>query len=215
MDPARSSRLGAAAAWPARFLLLLAAPALTLAAAGQPPAAGAAEAARVEEVKAAFVVNFLRYTEWPATSFETTDSPFVVIVVGDDAVAEALEEIAERSAPIAGRPVSVERRPLPGRGSWRYARLLEELRRSHLLYLGEEVAEGIAAELIEDLDAASVLTVGDRPGFAEAGGMIGLRRSGDRVVFDANPEAIRKTRLLVSARVLRLARIVGGPEGPS
>ena len=92
--------------------------ALALGAAVGPPA-GAAEAARVEEVKAAFVVNFLRYTEWPATSFETSDSPFVVLVIGAEPVGEALEEIARRSAPIAGRPLIVERRRLPGRGSWR------------------------------------------------------------------------------------------------
>lgn len=190
---------------------LFAALALTLAAAGLPPVVAVADV-RVEDVKAAFVAKLLRYTEWPATSFEAAESPFVVIVIGDDAVAGALEEIAERSAPIAGRPLSVEPRRLPGRGSWRYARLLEELQRSHLLYLGEEVTEGNAAELIEDLEGAAVLTVGDRPGFAEAGGMIGLRRSGGRVAFDANPGAIKKTRLVVSARVLRLARIVGGPE---
>ena len=190
---------------------LVAGLALALAGAAPPPPAGAAEAPRVEEVKAAYVVNFLRYTEWPAASFEAAYSPFVVTVIGSDGVAEALEAIAERSAPIAGRPLVVNRQRLPGRRSWRYENLLAELRRSHALYLGEEVAETSAAELFADLgEDAAVLTVGDRPGFAAAGGMIGLRRSGDRIVFDANTGAIKRTRLLVSARVLRLARIVGG-----
>lgn len=193
---------------------LLAALALALAA-GLPPVAGAAEAAPVEEVKAEFVVNLLRYTEWPAARFESADSPFVVIVIGSDAVAEALAAVAERGTSVGGRPLTVERRRLPGRGSWRYDRLLEELRRSHLLYLGAEVEEETAAELFADLGEDAVLTVGERPGFAEAGGMIGLRRSGDRIVFDANPDAIKKTALRVSARVLRLARIVGGEEGGS
>ena len=53
-----------------------------------------------------------------------------------------------------------------------------------------------------------VLTVGDVPDFAAAGGMIGLRRQGRRMVFDANPEAIRAGGITVSARVLKLARIV-------
>jgi hypothetical protein len=39
--------------------------------------------------------------------------------------------------------------------------------------------------------------------------MIGLREAGSRIVFDANPEVIRRSRLRVSARVLRLARVVG------
>lgn len=183
--------------------------ALALAAAGGARPARAAEAPRVEEVKAAFVVNFLRYTEWPAGSFEDSASPFVVIVVGSDPVAEALEAIAERSSPIAGRPLTVQRRRLPDRRSSRYVRLLDELRRSHLVYLGEELGER-AGELAGDLRSDAVLTVGDPPGFAAAGGMIGLRRLGNRVVFDANPEAIKRTRLTVSARVLRLARNLEG-----
>jgi hypothetical protein len=38
--------------------------------------------------------------------------------------------------------------------------------------------------------------------------MIGLWRDGERVVFDANPRAIRAGGIAMSARVLKLARLV-------
>ena len=59
-----------------------------------------------------------------------------------------------------------------------------------------------------------MLTVGDAPGFARDGGMLGLVQQGSRIVFDANPTAIRVSGLQVSSKVLKLARIVG-PESPS
>lgn len=197
-----------------RFLLRLAVLVPALCGAGEALAAAAA-GAPVEEVKAAFVVNFLRYTEWPATSFESAESPFVVTVIGSDGVADALEAIAERAETIGERPLTVQSRRLPGRGGWRWQRLIAELRGSHLVYLGAEIERENLAELLAALAEEAVLTVGDRPGFAASGGMIGLRRSGTRIVFDANTDAIKRTRLLVSARVLRLARIVGGGEGRS
>jgi hypothetical protein len=75
------------------------------------------------------------------------------------------------------------------------------------------VAGGVE-DLIEALEAKGVLTVGDLPGFAEAGGMIGLRLDDNRVVFDANPVVIRRSRVRVSARVLQLATIVGAGPYP-
>jgi hypothetical protein len=45
------------------------------------------------------------------------------------------------------------------------------------------------------------------PGFTQSGGMIGLVRRSDSIVFEANPVAIRNSRLMLSAKVLKLARI--------
>jgi hypothetical protein len=178
------------------------------------PAAQRSDPVRVEEVKAAYVVNFIRYTEWPESRFAGPGSPFEVVVLDSQPVAEALAAIAERLEPIAGRRLSVVSRRLPAAGTSRRARLVAELARdAHLVYVGDGVAGGVE-DLIEALEAKGVLTVGDLPGFAEAGGMIGLRLDDNRVVFDANPVVIRRSRVRVSARVLQLATIVGAGPYP-
>lgn len=203
----RLPRRAAVALAPALAALTLA---LAFGAAPAPPAAATpapAEAVEAAELKAAYVVNFARYTEWPANRFEHAQDPLVVVVIGDDEVARELAEIAERADPIGGHPLAVRRELLSPPESWRRGGLLEELRRAHLIYLGPDAEDGVR-ELLADLAGLAVLTVGDVPDFAAAGGMIGLRRQGRRMVFDANPEAIRAGGITVSARVLKLARIV-------
>jgi hypothetical protein len=157
-------------------------------------------------VKAAFLYNFVRYTTWPASSFEAPDSPYRVVVVDSAEIAEGLGEIVRRTGSAAGRPVEVIDL---ADDTLDAADVRATLRGAHVVYLGDAVPA--RRRLVMDAIAGhDVLTVGDPAGFAAGGGMIGLRRDGNRIVFDANPRAIRATRLTVSSRVLQLARIVDG-----
>jgi hypothetical protein len=172
------------------------------------------DAEKLARVKAGFVVNFVRYTTWPAATFAGPGSPFTITVIGSDPVADLLEDIAARSGDVAGgRGLVVERAEVPpDPDPDEREAVLERLRRSHVVYVGWP--DGAAAMgLLSALGAYDVLTVGDGPGFAAAGGMIGLRRDGERVVFDANPDVIRATGLSVSSRVLRLATLVASGGG--
>ena len=55
-----------------------------------------------------------------------------------------------------------------------------------------------------------MLTVGDGRDFAQRGGMLGIVRADARLAIEANPRAIEANGLLVSAKVLKLARIRSG-----
>jgi len=163
---------------------------------------------KVAAVKAAFLFNFVRYTTWPEASFSDARSPYRISVVGSDRVTAHLERIARESGAIGGRPVTVARVGLPLElAPERDPDLVEELRGSHVVYVGDEERQRVGGFLLA-VAGHDVLTVGDPVGFTASGGMIGLRRDGDRIVFDANPSAIRRSGISVSARVLKLARIV-------
>lgn len=61
------------------------------------------------------------------------------------------------------------------------------------------------------LDAARegrALTVGETPGFLDAGGMVALLMDGSSPVFEVNLQAVETARLKVSSRLLALARRV-------
>ena len=167
------------------------------------------DARQLAEVKAGFLLNFARYTTWPAERLGGADTPLRVAVVGDDGVAGALEAIAARAgATAAGHRVAVERFPsLEPLAPDDYDSAVEVLLDVHMVYIGDP-SDRSAMELIERFAGRNVLVVGDGAGFAAAGGMIGLWRDGERVVFDANPGAIRASGVVVSARVLKLARLV-------
>ena len=161
------------------------------------------------QVEAAFLVNFLRYTDWPPERAAPSEDPYVITVLGDEAMATQLARLTRVVPPVRGRRIEVQRLEFPvGADANVRASLSERLRSSHLVYV-HQTREPVAA-ILGDLSGQPVLTVSDQPGFAAEGGMLGLRRDGARIAFEANPAAIRNARLVLSAKVLKLARIVDG-----
>src|SRR5689334_14878311 len=178
--------------------------------AARPVAAQEDSAALQLQVEAAFLVNFLRYTQWPPDTFGNPADPYVITVVGDEDAAATLRRLTEVVTPIAGRRIAVQRLEFPpGADATVRTAISDRLRRSHLVFVHGR-ADPVEA-ILADLSGQPVLTVSDVQDFARAGGMLGLRESGGRIVFEANPEAIRNARLAVSAKVLKLARLVEGP----
>src|SRR5437763_10432483 len=101
---------------------------LWLATAGLLPApvaaAGSSSVATEEKVEAAYLYKCLNYADWPPAAFPRADTPYVIGVAGDDAVADELAHIA------AGRSVNnrgvIVKRVLP-------ADALNDL---HMLFIG-------------------------------------------------------------------------------
>lgn len=151
-------------------------------------------------VEGAFLVNFIRFTEWPRAGVRDDRDAWVVVVVGSTSVADAIREVATAAGPVQGRRITV--RQVAGD---RLRRQRELVRGSHLVFVDRSA--GVSAEdVVELLRGTHVLTVGDSAGFVRAGGMLGLVASGPRVGFVANPAAIRNGGLAVSAKVLKLAQ---------
>jgi hypothetical protein len=183
----------------------------------QPSAGPSARPPSEDEVSAAFLLNFLRYTDWPPRSFATADAPYVIAVVGNESVATHVRAVVAAAGRINGRPVEV-RWVASARGTraapFDSAQDRENqslLRRSHLVFFHSS-AGNIPAQALSDLWSQPVLTVSDVPDFTRAGGMLGLVRQAGHIAFEANPVAIRNARLMLSAKVLKLARLTGGPR---
>ena len=180
-----------------------------------PMGAAQAEAQRAPgeiEVEAAYLVNFLRYTQWPATSFSAPASPYVLTVVGSQEAAAGVRAVAAAAGGIDGRPIEVRWLP-QGRGtrnapfdSPQDIEARAVLRGSHLVFFHRSAGR-VHPQVLTDLAAAPVLTVSDNEDFTSQGGMLGLLRSDRRILFQANTSAIRGAGLLVSAKVLKLARV--------
>lgn len=162
---------------------------------------------REMQVEAAFLVNFVRYAQWPAGRFDGPGDPYVIAVVGAGNTADTVAAVARAAGPIQGRSIEVRSVDLDApRGSERRRAALARLRGSHLAFLPES-ASASTREFLEALQGAPVLTVGDGTGFVARGGMLGLVRFGPRIAFEANPVAIQAHGLGLSAKVLKLARI--------
>jgi len=154
---------------------------------------GGSQVVSESALKAAFLLNFVKFTEWPADVRPPT-SP-LVLCSADQTVSPELERTVAGQK-VEQHPLSVSRVSLDG-----------PLRDCALLYVGK-VDRGKTVQLAQALDGAGVLTVGDEQAFAAAGGMIGLFVEDGRMRFAINIGAAERGRVRMSAKLLTLARIV-------
>lgn len=178
---------------PPHLLVLLVAAALT---AEAPLRAQSSKSMGEYEIKAAFLYNFARYVEWPAGSLPGGSDAFVVTVLGEDPFGDALDAIL-RDRTIHDRRLTVRR----------VARV-EDVGESQILFISRSESEDLP-RILQRLETAPILTVGETALFAERGGMIGFRRDGERIGFDINVSSTERAGLRVSSQLLKLARIVG------
>lgn len=164
--------------------------------AGALVAALAASAAAQDEygVKAAFLFNFAKFVEWPADAFAAPDAGLVMCVAGAGDVDAAVQGTVKGKL-VNGRPIEV-RRVSDG-----------DVRSCHLLFVADGRAR--AAELVEGARSASVLTVGETPGFTQLGGVINFTTEDNKVRFEINEDAAKKARLKISSKLLSLAKNAG------
>jgi hypothetical protein len=147
-------------------------------------------------VKAAFLLNFARYTEWPAQAPMSPNQQLTLCVIGADPFGASLAPLERKN--VQGREMRIQR-----------GVTVDSLGQCELLFVPES-EEPRLASILHAARGRAVLTVSDIEGFAEAGGMIGLLIAEQRVRFDVNLDALRGSNLRLSAQVLRLARTVIG-----
>jgi hypothetical protein len=167
-----------------------------LAALGIVATVASAEGLSEYEVKAAFVYNFAKFTEWPAEVWARPGALRVCVAGPSNEFATALDGLGDKPA-IQGKAVQVVR-----------INAGAEVSGCHVLVL--TARERIARDWLQRASGGPVLTVGDADGFAQAGGVVGLTLDGERVRFDINVDTVQQARLRLSSNLLKLARIVKG-----
>ncbi len=135
------------------------------------------------EIKAAFTLHLISFISWP-----NSQQPNVLCVVDESGVHDALELLLnKREAKDISLRSLVDTR---------------DVGPCDLLFLGSDV----------DLPAFDhtlpVLTIGERTGFAAAGGMVELSRRAGRVELIINESELQHAGFSASSRLMSLATIV-------
>jgi hypothetical protein len=63
-------------------------------------------------VKAAFLLNFTKFVEWPASSFSSPETPITICILGNDPFGPVLDQMIEGET-ASGRRLAVVRVRLP------------------------------------------------------------------------------------------------------
>lgn len=144
----------------------------------------------VPNIKAAYLYNFSLYTEWPAPPVDG----FHLCIIGRDPVASALDALDGRL--LRGKPLIVQ-----------HLDSSDQAAACHVLYVGA-LTSGQRAALGRALGQQPILTVGESRQGDEFAPIIQLIPVGAHIAFEIDLGKARMAGLMLSSRLLGLARAI-------
>lgn len=158
-------------------------------------AAGTDASHAENQLKAAYLFNFLKFVEWPTDAGANPRGKWVIGIMGGSPVGGELSLLAEGKT-VEGRGVLVKK-----------LRAGDSLTKCNILFVSASEEKHLAS-ILSGLQGSSVLTVADFDRFIERGGMIQFVSDGDRIRMDIDLGATGRARLKVSSKLLTLAQAV-------
>jgi len=151
-------------------------------------------------IKANFLATFPNFIEWPESAFPSAKAPFLVCVAGAFPFGTSLAE-ATRAVSPHGRRVEVV---------WIHKD--QDMRSCHILFVSH-FEEKKYTKILQAVQGADVLTVGETPAFLDAGGTMAFFFQQDALQFEVNLGAASEAHLRISSRLLAIAkRVTNKPE---
>lgn len=137
-------------------------------------------------VKAAFLVNFLKFIEWPDNS-----GPYIIEVAGKNPFGTSLESMANGRT-INGRKIIVRSGHVAGS-------------QPSIIFVPATESDRFAD--YQQYAKKPVVIIGESAGFAKKYGAINFILDHDRIAFEINPRLAKNSGVKVSSRLLQLAKI--------
>lgn len=146
-------------------------------------------------VRAQFVYNFANFVEWPKDAFPHAESPIKVCLFGEVDFAPFLYAYSDTL--VGSHPLKIQK-----------ANEIDEIRAGcHILYVGQDERVKLPT-FWQQIHYIYVLSIGDRQGFTEKGGIINILRQQDHMQFEVNIENALANGLFLDSDLLALARVI-------
>jgi YfiR/HmsC-like len=156
-----------------------------------PSAADEAAVRRETQLKSGYLLNFVKFVEWPQVP---PDEPLTVCLLGAVNMRETLE-VGIESKRVGARPLAV--------------RQIEDSSKTDgcsVLYVEDRWASKLT--IAAHATGSPMLTVSDSKGFAHHGGIIELYSEENHLRFIINVDNARRAGLRISSNLLQLAAVV-------
>ena len=155
--------------------------------AGEPPS-------HRDKIKAGFLYNFAKFSQWPAETFSRPGQTFNFCILGNESLSSAMLLFSNKmvnSHPIDTRPLVHS----------------SEVKGCHLLYIGSSQQQNWE-RILARLEDAAVLTVAEFEKFVLRDGTVRIFEMNNRLRFEINVRAARSARISISSKLLSLATTV-------
>jgi len=150
------------------------------------------------QVKAAFLINFSKYVDWPAEALPETNSPITISCWGEMTLDDVLPGMLANKV-VNGHPLVFKRLSSEG----------ECTNSCQILFISGMNRRRLA-EFLTKFRNTSVLTVGDGESFLDDGGIIRLARRDRKIRFEVNVTQASQAGLKISSKLLSVADAVKG-----
>jgi len=170
---------------------------------------------RAQQLKAAFIYNFIKFVEWPDEKDVDHDKPITIGIIGSRDFVQAFEPIKHER--IKNRDISIKyfagyerltESSEPNDQQWQQSMAALKACDVLLLCKCNDAHIGNSTEIVKALRGSSILTVGETAGFLESGGMINFLMQGNKVRFEINHASAKQAKLRIRSQLLRLAQRV-------
>lgn len=145
------------------------------------------------KLKAAVLLNIIKFVDWPEAAFSSNDIPLTVGILGIDPFGPFMEEVLN-GRKMKGRTVRVKR-----------ANELADLMDCHVLFISDSKRRTLA-NILDTVRGQPMLIVSDMKRFVHLDGMVSIVREDDKIQFDVNRGAYKASGLTINAQLLKLAR---------
>ncbi len=129
---------------------------------------------KLSKVKAAFLLNFLKFTTWPETRFENANAPFKLVLVGDDDIGNVLDATL-RGRDWHGHPITIIRVE---------SNMRIDPASIHVVYIAP--SSGFSIEDIQTMIRSGILVIGYDRNMVKNGSMLGFSIEDGKVCFGYN-----------------------------
>ncbi|MFH2096548.1 MAG: YfiR family protein [Bacteroidota bacterium] len=152
------------------------------------------------EVKAGYLYNFTKFVTWPEEVFSSEKSPFVIGIYGDDPFGNVLEMVL-KDRKILNRNWIIVHYSAP-----------EDIGNCHMLFISG-LQKNELIDLLEKIRKKPILTIGNNiEDFCEYGGIINFTGKYSKYRFYINNNSASRNKLVISSKLLMLAKIVTEDE---
>jgi hypothetical protein len=151
---------------------------------------GLADEVTEYDLKAAYLLNFAIYVEWP-----TPPEPVSICVFGNN--------------PFTAKTIDTLLKAKAGQinANFEYPRQLEQLSQCNILFLALSEQENFS-KIIAQLNHKPVLIVTDSQNGLPQGAMVNLTVESNRLRFEVDINAALASELKISSKLLKLAKVV-------
>jgi len=147
------------------------------------------------QVKALFLLNFIKYVNWPAGALSGDRDPIVIGVLGQDNFNDSLTNATEGKT-IDGRSIIIK-----------HVSDDDDLSGCAILFISSSETSRLVG-ILGKASALPILTVGENESFFQDGGIINFTLREGKIHLEIDLKAAQKVKLEISSKLLSVADTV-------